>query len=187
MKSLRSTVVPNTPGMVVKKLGQPVPLSNFIAEVKSASPHPAQANTPGRFSRSSGLVPARSVPSWRSTSYAAGGRRFFHSASASLSGSVLVAISAPSASRVFQFFCSSSTFTTPFARDCALANRDRPRNDSAIRPFNQLRRCMCVTSKADKYRPACLAGIPGLPLVDAAAPALQTCGLGYNRHRHEPS
>src|SRR5215831_17104768 len=50
-----SVVVPNTPGMVVKKLGQPVPLSNFIAEVKSGRSQPAQANTPSRFSPSSGL------------------------------------------------------------------------------------------------------------------------------------
>src|SRR5258705_12287437 len=58
MKSLRSVVVANAPGIVVKKLGHPVPLSNFIAEVKSGRPQPAHANTPGRFSRSSGLVPA---------------------------------------------------------------------------------------------------------------------------------
>src|SRR5256885_7076706 len=47
-----SVVVPNTPGIAVKKLGHPVPLSNFIAEVKSGRLHPAQTNTPGRFSRS---------------------------------------------------------------------------------------------------------------------------------------
>ena len=56
-----------TPGMVVKKLGQPVPLSNFISEVNSGRPQPAQTNTPARFSSLSGLVPARSVPSSRST------------------------------------------------------------------------------------------------------------------------
>ena len=54
--------------MKVKNDGQPVPLSNFISEVKIGRPQPAQTNTPGRFSRSSGLVPARSVPSSRSTS-----------------------------------------------------------------------------------------------------------------------
>ena len=46
----------NASGMVVKKLGQPVPLSNFIAEVNSGRLQPAQTNTPGRFSSLSGLV-----------------------------------------------------------------------------------------------------------------------------------
>src|SRR5260221_5594756 len=64
--------------MVVKKLGQPVPDSYFISEVKSGSPQPAQANTPARFSSLSGLVPARSVPSSRITSKDSAGRFFFH-------------------------------------------------------------------------------------------------------------
>ena len=64
--------------MWVKKLGQPVPLSYFIAELNSGSPQPAQANMPGRVSRLSGLLPAGSVASWRSTSYCAGVSRFFH-------------------------------------------------------------------------------------------------------------
>ena len=51
-----SRFVPSVPGMAVKNDGQPVPLLNFIAEVNSGSPQPAQANTPARFSRSSGLV-----------------------------------------------------------------------------------------------------------------------------------
>ena len=38
----------------MKKLGQPVPLSNFIAEVNSGSSQAAQTNTPVRDSRSSG-------------------------------------------------------------------------------------------------------------------------------------
>ncbi|MNC88835.1 hypothetical protein D3C83_46990 [compost metagenome] len=53
--------------MWVKKLGQPVPDSNFISEVNSGSPQPAQAKMPGRFSSLSGLEPARSVDSSRST------------------------------------------------------------------------------------------------------------------------
>ena len=52
-------------GMVVKKLGQPVPLSYFISEVNSGKPQPAHAKTPGRFSLLSGLEPERSVPSSR--------------------------------------------------------------------------------------------------------------------------
>src|ERR1043165_3783897 len=73
--------------MEVKKLGQPVPESNFIAEVKSGSPQPAQAKIPGRFSLFSGLVPARSVLSSRSTLYDSGGRRLRHSSLERLSGS----------------------------------------------------------------------------------------------------
>src|SRR5687767_1009558 len=94
--------------MAVKKLGHPVPLSYFIAEVKRGRLQPAQTKTPGRFSAFSGLEPGRSVPSSRSTSYAAGGRIFFHSALLRLSGVAEAAISAPSASSDFQFFCSSS-------------------------------------------------------------------------------
>src|SRR6266702_3509218 len=161
MKSLRSVVVPNTPGIEVKKLDLPVPLSNFIAEVKSGRLQPAQTNTPARFSRSSGLVPARSVPSWRSTSYAAGDSRFFHSASGSLSGSALAATSAPSDSRVFQFFCRSSTFTAPFfAGFCPDAAAPKPARDSAVKPLNQLRRSIFITSVSPQYRPAFRVGIP---------------------------
>src|SRR5947208_1463796 len=64
--------------MLVKKLGQPVPDSYFISEVKSGRPQPAQTNTPARFSSLSALVPARSVPSSRSTRNASAGRRFRH-------------------------------------------------------------------------------------------------------------
>jgi hypothetical protein len=53
--------------MLVKKLGQPVPLSNFICDVNSGSVQPAQTKTPARFSSFNGLVNARSVPSLRST------------------------------------------------------------------------------------------------------------------------
>jgi len=42
--------------MLVKKLGQPVPLSNFICDEKSGSVQPAQTNTPARFSAFNGLV-----------------------------------------------------------------------------------------------------------------------------------
>ena len=58
--------------MVVKKLGHPVPLSYFIAEVNSARSQPAQRNTPGRFSLFKELVNGRSVASRRSTSNASG-------------------------------------------------------------------------------------------------------------------
>src|ERR671935_1593096 len=87
--SLKSHLVANTPGIVVKKLGQPVPLSNFIAEVKSGRLQPAQTNTPARFSSLSGLVKGRSVPSRRSTSNCAGVRCCFHSASERFRGSVV--------------------------------------------------------------------------------------------------
>jgi len=100
--SLKSFLVPRWPGMWVMKLGQPVPLSYFMREVKSGRPQPAQTKTPGRFSRSSGLENARSVPSSRSTSNCAGLRIFFHSASDRSSGSVESVTSAPGASSAFQ-------------------------------------------------------------------------------------
>src|ERR1041385_6250953 len=94
--------------MEVKKLGQPVPESNFIAEVKSGSPQPAQAKIPGRFSLFSGLVPARSVLSSRSTLYDSGGRRLRHSSLERLSGSSAEGTVAPAGRYLFQPFCSSS-------------------------------------------------------------------------------
>src|SRR5215510_9741817 len=105
--SLKSRLVTNTPGIVVKKLGQPVPLSYFIAEEKSGRLQPAQTKTPGRFSRSSGLEPARSVPSCRSTSYCAAVSRLRHSSLESRKGSVVSATSALAASSVFQSRCST--------------------------------------------------------------------------------
>ncbi len=42
MPSVRSTVVATAPASIgAKKLGHPVPLSNFAADVKSAWPQPA--------------------------------------------------------------------------------------------------------------------------------------------------
>jgi hypothetical protein len=58
-----------------------VPLSNIVSEANRGRAHPAQRNFPFRCSFSSELLPARSVPSCRSTSYAAGERSFFYSAS----------------------------------------------------------------------------------------------------------
>src|SRR2546423_11072081 len=97
--------------MAVKKLGQPVPDSNFISEVKSGRPQPAQAKMPARFSSLSGLVPARSVLSSRSTLNASGGRRFFHSSLESLSGSLGEGTLAFAGRKLFQFFfCRSMAF-----------------------------------------------------------------------------
>ena len=53
--------------MLVKKLGQPVPLSYFICDVNSGRAQPAHTNTPARFSLFRGLLPGNSVPSSRST------------------------------------------------------------------------------------------------------------------------
>jgi hypothetical protein len=47
--------VARLPGISVKKLGQPVPLSNFICDENNGSAQPAQTNTPARFSPLSGL------------------------------------------------------------------------------------------------------------------------------------
>ena len=67
--------------MLVKKLGQPVPLSNFICDVNSGSVQPAQTKTPARFSPLSGLVKGRSVASLRRTANWGSGSVCFHSAS----------------------------------------------------------------------------------------------------------
>src|ERR1700682_1560185 len=91
--------------MLVKKPGQPVPESNFISEVKTGSPHPAQTKIPGRFSWSSGLVPARSVLSSRKTLYASGGRRLRHSSLESFNGSFAAGTAVPAGTKLFQFFC----------------------------------------------------------------------------------
>src|SRR5262245_38239757 len=81
MKSAKSCLVPTCPGIVVKKLGQPVPLSNFIFEVKRSSSHPAQTNVPSRCSSLSGLEPAGSVASSRSTANCSAVSIFRHSSS----------------------------------------------------------------------------------------------------------
>src|SRR4051812_19083340 len=81
MKKLVSLEVPTASPSGCQKLGQPVPLSNFVTEENSGSAQPAQAKVPLRFSRLSGLEPARSVPCWRSTLYCAELRMRRHSAS----------------------------------------------------------------------------------------------------------
>src|SRR3989449_11501802 len=93
--------------MLVKKLGQPVPDSYFISEVNRGRPQPAQANTPARFSSLSALVPARSVPSSRSTRNASAGRRLRHSSFDSLSGSAGEGTVAAAGREVLPSFCTS--------------------------------------------------------------------------------
>src|SRR5688572_32516092 len=120
--------------MAVKKLGQPVPLSYFIAEVKRGRLHPAQANTPGRFSALSGLDPGRSVPSSRKTSYAGGLRTLRHSALVRFKGGDTVTTSALSASSARQFFCISSiSFEDPASAACARAPKIRDAIDTLLR------------------------------------------------------
>src|SRR5437868_9616222 len=89
--------------MLVKKLGQPVPLSNFICEVNKGSVQPAQTNTPARFSPFKALEKGRSVASLRKTANWGSGRTCRHSASVRCSGAVDCATSAPLAKRTCQF------------------------------------------------------------------------------------
>ena len=56
-----SRVVPTAWGRGAQKLGQPVPLSNFVVEENKSRSQPAQAKLPVRFSCSSGLVNGISV------------------------------------------------------------------------------------------------------------------------------
>src|SRR5207237_8899966 len=95
--------------MVVKKLGQPVPLSYFISEVKSGKLQPTQAKTPGRFSLFSGLELGRSVPSSRSIANCIGSSRLRHSSFDTLSDSAGSGTLLPSASSASQLLCSAST------------------------------------------------------------------------------
>src|SRR5262245_32914885 len=81
MKNDLSVLVATASGSGCQKLGQPVPLSYLVSEENSGRSQPAQAKVPLRFSLFSGLVPARSVPCLRSTSYCAGVSSRRHSSS----------------------------------------------------------------------------------------------------------
>src|SRR5690349_9857296 len=94
--------------MLVKKLGQPVPLSYFIFEVNKGRLQPAQTNTPGRFSLLRGLLPGYSVPSSRSTWYCAGVRIWRQTALLRSSGSTDSVTSAFLGRSSCQFRCRSS-------------------------------------------------------------------------------
>ena len=50
MKNDRSVEVPTAFSTASRKLGQPVPLSNFAPEAYSGASQPAQRNVPARFS-----------------------------------------------------------------------------------------------------------------------------------------
>src|SRR5262245_10350381 len=120
--------------MLVKKLGQPVPDSNFISEVNSGSPQPAQTNTPARFSAFSGLVPGRSVSSSRSTLKLLPGRRLRHSSLDSFNGSSAEGTVVPAARKVFQSRCIRlMSFTST---GCAA----RARNGTTVSPVRNIRR-----------------------------------------------
>src|SRR5947209_9588061 len=81
MRKALSVEVPTASGRGCQKLGQPVPLSYFVSEENSGRSQPAHAKVPLRFSALSGLVPGRSVPCLRSTSYCAGVSSLRHSSS----------------------------------------------------------------------------------------------------------
>ena len=82
MNSERSVSVATASGSAgAKKLGQPVPDSNFASERNSSAPQPAQRYVPERCSSHSAPVNARSVPFSRSTRYCSGVSSARHSAS----------------------------------------------------------------------------------------------------------
>src|SRR5690606_8974528 len=93
--STKSRFVSKTSGIVVKKLGQPVPLSNFISDVNNGSAQPAQMNSPGRFSSFNGLENAGSVSSSRSTSNRSSPSRLRHCSSESETRSRTLGTSKP--------------------------------------------------------------------------------------------
>src|ERR1017187_3624366 len=64
-----------------QKLGQPVPDSNFVSELKSGRSQHTQTYVPFAWLSQFGPVKARSVPFFRVTVYCSGVRSAFHSAS----------------------------------------------------------------------------------------------------------
>jgi len=64
-----------------QKLGQPVPDSNLVSELKSSLAHAAQTYVPFAWLFQVSPVKARSVPFSRRTWYCCGVRSFFHSSS----------------------------------------------------------------------------------------------------------
>lgn len=95
MKCPLSTVVPIEPSMGAKKLGQPVPLSNFRSLTNSGCAQPAHVNVPSRFSCNSAQDPGRSVPCCRNTVNCSGVSCARHSSSVFVMLNVLVISSSP--------------------------------------------------------------------------------------------
>ncbi len=89
-----------------------------MSDENSGSSQPAQEKMPLRFSRLSGLVPARSVPCLRSTSYWYAVRRLRHSASDRLRKSIVsvVAIGTASPSLAAAMIAASATPVVKRAR-----------------------------------------------------------------------
>src|SRR5271165_5722070 len=77
----RSSFVLTALSKGAQKLGQPVPLSNLVADEKRSREQPAQAKVPRRSSCRSGLVKGGSVPSLRRMAYWAAVSVARHSAS----------------------------------------------------------------------------------------------------------
>ncbi len=66
MPSVLSRFSPTAEGSGCQKLGQPVPLSNFVFEENSSRRQPrSKQKRPARCSSFKGLLKGRSVPSWR--------------------------------------------------------------------------------------------------------------------------
>src|SRR5438132_11602487 len=82
MKSLSSSSVRTLSyASGAEKLGQPVPESNFVSDVKSGLPHATQRYVPFSFVLSYSPVNGRSVPFSRVTWYCSGVSSRFHSSS----------------------------------------------------------------------------------------------------------
>src|SRR5688572_10790266 len=89
MKNERSVVVPTALSSDVQKLGHAAPLSNVVSDAKRGRSQPAQWTARRRYSLSSGLLKARSVPCLRSTVNAGSLRLRRHSASVFVTSKVL--------------------------------------------------------------------------------------------------
>jgi hypothetical protein len=61
MPRVLSVDVSTAPSIGSLKLGQPVPLSNFLFDSNNRWPQPAHENLPGLFSRSNAQLPGASV------------------------------------------------------------------------------------------------------------------------------
>ena len=88
ISQLRSTPVATACSIGRQKLGQPVPLSNFVVDANSSRPQPAHLKTPSRCSRFKGLVNGRSVACRRRTRNCAADSVRRHSSSVRMMGNV---------------------------------------------------------------------------------------------------
>src|SRR5215831_14766814 len=159
--------------MLVKKLGQPVPLSNFISELNSGSAQPAQTKIPTRFSSLSGLLKGRSVASLRRTKNCASDKLCFHSPSVFCNGATERATSAFLASSVGQS-CWIASIDLALGLPAAKARPAAALAAKTTVPNKKLRLCTIPPSVALSWG-GCTDSVisrPAMPIAYANSPGL---------------